>query len=195
MGMGRRDHETFDRQTAMDRKGGMGSLHSLRHGFTLVTALVAAVVLPPSLRAQDCTPRDLSAALQPNDKAFAPALELSQDLQRGGFVVRCILRSRWEGLFEGLTGAALYRTDRGDFEALFLPAPNTFERLIVNERKEGDRWVYSFEGQPKPWLANRMEGRRIQFVKDAQRLLLVLENETLAASLRRVLDPAKEQEL
>ncbi len=172
----------------------MGSLHFLRHGFTLVTALVAAVAVPPSIQAQDCTPRDLSAALQPHDKAFAPALELSQDLQRGGFVVRCILRSRLEGLFEGLTGAALYRTDRGHFEALFLPAPNTFDQLIVNERREGERWVYSFEGLPKPWPANRMEGRKTHFVKNAQRLLLVLENETLAASLRRVLNPAQEQE-
>ena len=172
----------------------MYSLRVLRHGFTLVTALLAAVALPPSVQAQDCTPRDLSAALQSNDKALAPALELSQDLQHGGFVVRCILRSRWEGLFEGLIGAALYRTDRGDFEALFLAAPNTFDQLIVNERREGDRWVYSFEGQPKPWPANRVEGRRIHFVKNAQRLLFVLEDETLAASLRRVLNPAQEQE-
>jgi hypothetical protein len=139
-------------------------------------------------------PRDLSAALQPNDKAYAPALELSQDIQRGGFVVRCILRSRWEGLFEGLTGAALYRTNRGDFEALFLAAPNTFDQLAINERREGERWVYSFEGQPKPWPANRIEGRRIHFVKNDRRLLLVLEDETLAASLQRVLNPAQEQE-
>lgn len=155
----------------------------------IVIALVSGLSVPLSIQAQHCTPRDLSAALQPNDKAYDHGLELARDLQRGGIVVRCILRSTSEGLFEGLVGAALYRTDRGDFEALFLAAPNTFDQLNVNEQKEGDVWVYSFEGQPKPWPANRMEGRRVHFVKDAHRLLLVLENETLAATLQRLLAP------
>ena len=166
----------------------MDSRHFVGHGFALAMALVASVALPQSVPAQDCTPMDLSATLQPNDKVFDLALELSRDLQRGGFVVRCFLRSRFEGLFEGLAGAALFRTDRGDFEALLLAAPSTFDRLIVRERREGLLWVYSFEGEPKPWPANRMEGRRIQFVKGAHRLLLVFENETLALSLQQVLD-------
>jgi hypothetical protein len=39
-----------------------------------------------------------------------------------------------------------------------------------------------------PWSANRMEGRRMQFVKHAHRLLLMWENEKLAALLQEAID-------
>lgn len=166
----------------------MSSPHALYRAVILVIASVAAVGLAPlSGQIQDCSPMDLSAAVQPTDKAYGPARALSDHLERGGFRVRCVLRSRWEGLFEGLVGAALYRTDRGDFEALFLSPSDTFDQLRVNERKEGAAWVYSFEGEPKPWPANRIEGRRIQFVKHAHRLLLVWDDEKLAALLQQAI--------
>jgi hypothetical protein len=166
----------------------MSSPLVLRKGCALTIALYAVVGLPPlSAQARDCSPTDLSAVLQPNEKAYGPALELSQDLQRGGVVVRCVLRSHFASLFEGLVGAALYRTDRGDFEALFLAPPETFDQLVINERKGGALWVYSFEGEPKPWPSNRMEGRRMQFVKHAHRLLLLREDENFAATLQRVI--------
>ena len=155
----------------------------------LVIALVGAVGLAPlSGQVQDCSPKDLSAAVQPTDKVYEPARALADHLERSGFRVRCVLRSHMEGLFEGLAGAALYRTNQGDFDALFLPPPNTFDQLRVDERKERASWVYSFEGEPKPWPANRMEGRRIQFVKHAHRLLVVWDDEKLAALLQEVIE-------
>ena len=156
----------------------------------LVIALVGAVGLAPlSGQVEDCSPLDLSAAVEPADKAYGPARALSEHLERGGFRVRCVLRSHMEGLFEGQVGAALYRTNRGDFEALFLSPPDTFDGLRVNERKERVSWVYSFEGEPKPWSANRMEGRRrMQVVKHAHRLLLIWENEKLASLLQEAID-------
>jgi hypothetical protein len=154
----------------------------------LVIALVGAVGLAPlSGQVEDCSPLDLSAAIQPTDKAYGPARALSEHLERGGFRVKCMLRSHMEGLFEGLVGAALYRTNRGDFDALFLSPPDTFDQLRVTERIEGVSWVYSFEGRPKPWPVNRMEGRRMQFVKHAHRLLLV-RDEKLAALLQAAID-------
>jgi hypothetical protein len=154
----------------------------------LAIALVGVVGLAHlSGQVQECSSRDLSAAVQPTDNVYTPALEFSERLERGGLRVRCVLRSVWEGEFEGLVGAALYRTDRGDFDALFLSPPDTFDQLIVNERKEGATWVYSFQGEPKPAAANRIEGRRkMQFVKHGHRLLLVWDDEKLAAFLQRV---------
>jgi len=62
-----------------------------------------------------------------------------------------------EGAFEGLEGAALYRTDRGDFEALFLPKPQTFAGMIVIEEQQNGRYTYSFHGHgrgpPTAWRA------------------------------------------
>ena len=158
------------------------------HEFAIAIAILA-VAVPVLAAARDCTPNDSSAQLQPTDGIYGQALALSKELASGGFVTRCVLRSHMEGLFEDMLGAALFRTDRGDFEALFLAPPKTFDLLIVSERREGNHWVYSFEGRPRPWAANRMEGRRTLFVKNGHRLLMVLENEPLAATLRRVLAP------
>ena len=51
-------------------------------------------------------------------------------------------------VFEGQLGAALYRTNRGDFEALFVTEPHTFSSLRLVERSEGGRYLYQFEGTP-----------------------------------------------
>jgi hypothetical protein len=142
---------------------------------------------PLSSQVQDCTSTDLSARLQPADKVYGQAFELAEELQRGGIRVRCVLRSHKEGAFEGLVGAALYRTDGGDFEALFLSPPATFNQLIIDERKDASGWVYSFQGTPKPWPANRVEGRKMRFVKHAHRLLVLGDDEKLAATLQRII--------
>ena len=166
----------------------MSSPKALYRTVILMTALVAAVGRAPlSGQVRDCSPTDLSAAVQPTDKVYGPARALSEQLERGGFQVRCVLRSRLAGLFEGLVGAALYRTDRGDFEALFLSPPETFDQLRVNERIERGAWVYSFEGEPTVRPANRMEGRKMHVVKHAHRLLLVWDDEQLAALLQEAI--------
>ena len=80
-------------------------------------------------------------------------------------------------------GAALYRTDRGDFEVLFLPPPNTFQLLKVVERQDGERYTYRFNGPPKPWPANRIDSaQRIYFIKH-KNMLFVLSDKQLAATL------------
>jgi hypothetical protein len=92
-----------------------------------------------------------------------------------------------ESAFEGLEGAALYRTDRGDFEALFLPKAGTFANLAVTERGENGGYVYSFEGRPKPLGTNRLESpRRIYFVKRGNQFLVVFAP-GFAAQLEAVL--------
>jgi hypothetical protein len=88
------------------------------------------------------------------------------------------------GLFERLEGAALFRTDRGDFEVLFLPRPLRFDDLRVTERREARSYVYSFEGQPRPWPANHMENaRRTYFLGHAGWLFVVMDDR-LATQLR-----------
>jgi hypothetical protein len=53
--------------------------------------------------------------------------------------------------------------------------------------EERGAWVYSFEGAPKPWPANRMEGRKMQFVKHGHRFLMVWNDEELAALLQEAI--------
>ena len=48
-----------------------------------------------------------------------------------------------EWLFEGEVGAAIYKTSRGVFEALFLPQSRSFDELQIRERRDGASYLYS----------------------------------------------------
>ena len=148
---------------------------------------IVLLALPSFLAGQSekCSDSDLLAALQPTDKAYSMAMELAKTLQAEGFIIKCMLRSKMEGAFEGQDGAALFRTNRGSFEAMFLPKQQTFEKMMVLERQENGWYVYSFEGDPKPRSLSRMDSpRREYFVKHAH-LLLLTSNDLLAEDLRR----------
>jgi hypothetical protein len=137
-------------------------------------------------QATPCNPEELKVSLPSNAQSHPDAIELSGILERNKISVRCILLSKMDGTFDGQEGAALYRTDHGDFEALFLPRPQNFERLKVIERQEGSRYSYSFVGPPRPWPANRIDAAfRMYFVK-YQSVLFVVTDKALAATLERL---------
>jgi len=146
------------------------------------------IALPSFLTGQSekCSDRDLLAVLQPTDEEYSMAMELAKTLQAEGFIIECMLRSKMGSMFEGQDGAALFRTDRGDFEAMFLPKQKTFEKMEVLERQENGWYVYSYEGVPKPsWATKRRESpQRIYYVKLAN-LLLETWDDLLAEDLRR----------
>jgi hypothetical protein len=130
-----------------------------------------------------CGQQELKASLPPKAEAYSDAMALRESLSKHGIAVQCVLLSKMDGTFEGQMGAALYRTDRGDFEVLFLPPPNTFQLLKVVERQDGERYTYSFNGPPKPWPANRIDSaQRIYFIKH-KNMLFVLSDKQLAATL------------
>jgi hypothetical protein len=126
-------------------------------------------------------------ALQPSDPAYLDAVELARILADSGFMVMCIAPSKMTGTFEGQKGAAVYRTDQGGFDALFLPKPQNFDRLQIVERQESGRYLYSFAGRPTPWPANLIEGPRpVFFIKHTNRLIVAYDKE-LADHLRTTL--------
>jgi len=91
-----------------------------------------------------------------------------------------------DGTFDGLEGAALYRTDRGDFEALFLQRSQNFDHLKVVERPDGKRYSYNFVGPPRPWPANRIDAAfRMYFVKH-KNALFVLSDKKFAETLEKL---------
>jgi hypothetical protein len=91
------------------------------------------------------------------------------------------------GTFDGQTGAALFRSDRGSFEVLFLPQPQTFDHLKIIERHDGGRYSYRFKGPPQPWPANLIDSAfRIFFIKNRNMLLVVENDAALAATLQEV---------
>ena|SRR5713101_8155417 len=117
------------------------------------------------------------------------SVKLALQFNCPGFTVKCVLRSTMEGTFEGLEGAALYRTDRGDFETLFLPKPQTFAGMIVIEEQQNGRYIYSFHGTPRPWPADRVDSLRpISFLWRPNQLL-VIRDDQLRVKLEEVLNP------
>src|SRR5438309_5032739 len=111
-----------------------------------VLLLLLTASMHSSLLAQssDCTGKAAQAQLSSVDPVYVDAMELARYLIDHGFIVNCVQGSKMQHLFDGQKGAALYRTDRGSFEALFLSKTETFDALEVVEQRQGTRYLYSF---------------------------------------------------
>ena len=153
---------------------------------TILLVFVHTLVAQSGTQTRGCA--DVNwPTLHPSDPASPHALDLARALTANGFSVQCIAPSKMAGTFEGQAGAALYRTDRGDFEALFLPNPQNFNGLQILERRESGRYLYSFAGHPKPWPANLIDAPHpVYFIKNRNRLI-VADDKELAVRLESIL--------
>jgi hypothetical protein len=136
-------------------------------------AILLITSVQPSLLAQssDCTGKAAQAQLSSIDPVYVDAMQLARNLIDHRFVVNCIQASKWTHLFDGQEGAALYRTDQGDFDVLFLTKPETFDAVQVVEESYDNTYIYSFRGTPHS--PARVEGKRTEFMR-AGNLLFVL---------------------
>jgi hypothetical protein len=120
---------------------------------------------------------------------YSDAMGLMQILVNRGVMVRCILGpSTSSGMFDDEHGAAIFRTDIGEFDVHFLPPSLTFNALLIQERIVSGRYLYSFEGTPKAWRANLIDSpRALHFIRDGNRLVET-QDATTAARLVSILD-------
>lgn len=111
----------------------------------------------------------LSAA----ESFYTDAMDLMQTLVNRGVQVRCVLGpSTSSGMFDGERGAAIFTTNLGNFDVHFLPPSLAFDGLVIKERIDLGRYLYSFEGTPKAWRANSIDSARaIHFIKSRNRLV------------------------
>jgi hypothetical protein len=158
--------------------------------FVVATPCLWAQDTSPA-RSQGCSSKELTALLTPTDPVYAESVELTQELENRGYVVRCVLQSKWASFFHGQLGAALYRTSRGDFEALFLTKPQTFDSVRLLERQQNGRYLYSFEGSPRPSSASPIDSnRRTFFAKRSNRFFIAWDSMQLATDLGELLNSA-----
>jgi len=95
-------------------------------------------------------PRAEEVRLDQSSAVYEDAWELAHTLSKHAFLVNCIQNSKEDRLFPIQKGAALYRTNQGDFVVWFLPKTRTFDRLEVVSQSEGEgRYLYTFRGEPK----------------------------------------------
>jgi hypothetical protein len=148
-------------------------------------ALVLGGCVPAWAGAAGCSAREIQvASLRPTDPAASDAARLATLLSKHGFTIQCILRSKMANLFPDQKGAALFRTNYGDFEALFLAADHTFDDIVITcstEHAEGangytyDGYRYEFKDRTGKWR-RLSQGRQQFFVKRGNMLLMTMYN-------------------
>jgi hypothetical protein len=148
----------------------------------LVGALEAERLAADWMREHECSVQDLRADLNPHNPGYIEAMELARVLRGRGFTVKCVLQSKMIGFFEGENGAALYRTDRGDFEGLFLPEAQTFAVRPIETRTDG-RYIYSFAGSPRA-MSGPLDSDKPAFFIQYKNQFLVTWEKRLAADLQ-----------
>jgi hypothetical protein len=156
----------------------------LRVALPVILLLLLTASTQSSLLAQssDCTGRDAQIQLRSANPGYVDAMELARNLIDHGFIVKCVLPSKMENLFDGQKGAAVYRTDRGEFNVLFLPKAETFDAVEVVEQKQGERYIYSFRGTPHS--PTRMEAKKTYFIKSGNLLFVAWGDAELATSIQ-----------
>jgi hypothetical protein len=103
-------------------------------------------------------------------------MELALTLSGYGFAVKCIAISKLENFVPGTRGGALYLTDHGDFDVVFLPKAQTFDAFRVVERHKNGQYVYLFRGNPRK--KGRMEGKRTYFFRNSNKLFIAWDKRT-----------------
>jgi hypothetical protein len=157
----------------------------LRVTFPVILLVLLTASMKSSLLAQspDCTGEAAQAQLPSIDPVYVDAMDLARNLIDQGFIVKCVLGSKMQNLFEGQKGAAFYRTDQGSFDVVFLPKAETFDAVQVVEQRQDNLYVYSFRGIPHS--PGRMEGgKKTYFIKSANLLFLLWSDAGLAESIQ-----------
>src|ERR1700730_15819237 len=87
---------------------------------TLVLVTIPSLVTAGRTKHQQRCNDVEQASFAKSDAAYPDAMDLAQTLISHSFIVTCVSPSQMTDTFEGQEGAAVYRTNEGDFEALFL---------------------------------------------------------------------------
>jgi hypothetical protein len=146
-----------------------------------VMLLIASMQSSLLAQSSDCTGEAAQAQLSSIDPVYVDAMDLARNLVDHGFIVKCVQASKWGNLFVDQQGAALYWTDQGGFDVLFLAKTETFDAVQVVEQRQGNLYLYSFRGTPHS--PARMEGQKSYFIRSGNLLFLAWSDADLAASI------------
>jgi hypothetical protein len=129
-----------------------------------------------------CSPAELNDLLQPGDPAYADAIKLAATLQNHSFTIQCVLPSHFAQFLPRQTGAVLFRTTMGDFEALFRPQAQNFDEVFTSEKmwSNGAGYRYTFR-DPQGRKLRDMDSRKAFFVRHDNILFVTWQKNTAAA--------------
>jgi hypothetical protein len=133
-----------------------------------------------------CSPREIRlGSLTASDPAYNSAMQLATILRNHGVVVQCVLRSKMAHFLPHQVGARLFRTDHGDFEALFRPEKRNFDDVHISGGPAKAGYAYLLK-DAQGRLLRAMEGGPVFFLKDGNLLFISFQKQT-AATLKTAL--------
>jgi hypothetical protein len=145
-------------------------------GFLMVYVISRATLAAEPL---ECPAESSGSLMEASYPAYPDATQLAQELSANGYIVRCIARSTFEVSIPVVKGAALYITNRGAFDVIFLPKPQSFETLEIIERQKKGTYIYKFRGTPR--IARQMAPKKTYFFKQSNRLFIAFDKQTAAS--------------
>ena len=167
------------------------------HAYLLVVMfLVADVIFPSRLSAQNTDCPKGPPVLSPSDAVYSDAMELTQTLENHGFVVRCVFPTKLGSIFRvddggvlrsTVEGEANFRTNYGDVDAVFRLKPQSFADFEITERREGRGYMYTFGGTPRVWETNRFGSARRMYFLDRDNMLFFINDTALMRRLEQAL--------
>ena len=153
----------------------------------LVSSLAVVLLIGSYALAQQKATEDISI-LKPGDPSYADATNTAALIEGRGLHIKSIHKSKMEGFFRDVWKAAVYKTDKGIFQIIFFPEPKQAEKITVREVQEGKRFIYSFEGQPKPDPPRDVMNAAYKnfFIMKDNLFIVVAEDEKFYATLKTI---------
>lgn len=153
-----------------------------------LTALAVIVLVGVYVGAQEKAVNDISL-IKPSDRVYADAVNASAMFDQHGLKINSIHRSKLEGFFRDVWNAALFRTDKGAFEIIFFPESDQAEKIMITEKREGKRHIYSFGGEqhPSPTPVVMNAAYPITFLAKGNLFIVINDNVELSDMLRKIL--------
>ena len=124
---------------------------------------------------------DDTSLLKPTDVAYLDAQAFAARLRQQGFEVNSIHRSKLEG-FLGVNKAAFFRMGKDVIEVIFFPDAEAASCIQVDLRREGDRYIYAFRGQPQPRPTDAMNSAYPMYFIAQGNAFIVTNNSKLATA-------------
>jgi hypothetical protein len=142
-----------------------------------------SVPVPTSLSPEGCEPPDLS----PTAASYQDALEIAAKLSAAGVNIICTVESNMDQVFKGQKGAALYRTNKGSVNALFLLSSKNFIDLKITEHRKNGEYRYSFHGTPRSSVHYVQSQTPYHFIKHGNILFCIQGSAESATTLQSAL--------
>jgi len=154
--------------------------------FCLIAVTVPAVMsrlATVSAQHTQTKPAADTSLMKPTDVAYSDAQAFAARLREQGFEVTSIHRSKLEGFFLGVNKATFLRMRKGVIEVILFPDGEAARRIQVDLARKGDRYIYTFRGQPQPRPSDSMDSAYPLFFIARGNAFIVTDNSELATAL------------